>query len=292
VECQSCHSDPATVTPTATIHWSQLGVQAHCLRREMAVDFPGTLRRLNSLGLNNIELCCFPGCAGNPWGDFGRLAEWPPERIRDHLEEAGIVCVACHFTPRELTDEAIGTSIRWAKAVGSPVIVLAGFPLTADSGITDWQIAFEGLNRTGALLGGQGLGFAYHTQNDAWATADGVLLFDELLRLTDPGLCAIELDLSGTLSHGASWEASVAKSSHRFLALHLRDGKRPPAQVPYLPALALGEGDTDIKAAIISALQAGARHYLLEMEVEAPRDVFQAIELSLKWLESHACRTG
>jgi len=276
----------------AMIDRDQLGVQAHCLRREMATDFPGTLQRLRALGLTTIELCSFPGCAGNPWGDFGALAEWPPEQVRDELERAAIECIACHFFPPELTDEAIAASALWARGVGSPAVVLSGLPLTAASPLGEWQSAFERLNLTGLQLRDEGLRFAYHTQNDAWANVGGVRLFDELLRLTDPELCGIELDLSETLAHGCDWTDAIPAASGRLLALHLRDGERPPGPVPWLPALALGEGDLDTAAAVAAAIRADSPHFLLEMEVEPARDVFEALETSIAWLETNGLLGG
>jgi len=277
---------------TSVIRKSQLGVQAHCLRHEMAEDFAGTLRRLAKLGLNRIELCSFPGCAGNPWGDFGPLAEWAPERIRDELEDFGLDCVSCHFFPPELTGEAIDTAVRWAKGFGSPTVVAAASPLVANSPLAEWRSVFEGLNRTGRRLREEGLNFAYHTQNDAWDTVDGVYLFDELLNLTDPELCAIELDLSGALVYPAEPLAAIRANPGRFLALHLRDGKRPESPVPWLPALALGEGDMDWPQTLAAAQQALVPYYLLEMEVEPSRSAFEAIEKSLGWLEAEGLLSG
>jgi len=270
---------------TPVIRQDQLGVQAHCLRREMAADFSGTLERLAALGLTRIELCSFPGCAGNPWGDFGALATWEPARIREELERLGLGCVSCHFSPPELTDDAIDASIRWARGVGTPAVVLSGLPLVASSPLADWQSAFAALNRTGRRLREAGLGFAYHLQNDAWATVEAVPLFDELLRLTDPELCAIELDLSGALVYPAEPVPAMRANPGRFPALHLRDGKRPASPLPWLPSLALGEGDMDWTETIAAAQQAEVPYYLLEMEVEPPRDVFEAIETSLAWFE-------
>lgn len=270
----------------STIHSSQLGVQAHCLRREMSVDFPNTLARLAATGLSRIELCSFPGCAGNPWGDFGALAGWAPGRIRDQLNRSGIACIACHFTAQELNEQNIAASIQWAHGVGSPAVVLAGLPLSARSPLADWQTAFDTLNHTGLRLREEGLRFAYHTQNDVWASADGALLFEELVRLTDFDLCALELDLSGTLAHGAAWAEPVLGAAGHVLALHLRDGKRPPTPSPWLPALALGEGDMELGAMIGMACRMAVPHYLLEMEVAPPRDVFEALQTSMEWLKA------
>jgi sugar phosphate isomerase/epimerase len=263
----------------------QLGIQAHCLRREMAQDFPGTLDQLTRLGLTTIELCSFPGCSGNLWGDFGKLAECPPRLIGDQLNDAGMNVIACHFMATELTPGNIDTSITWAHEVGSPAVVLAGFAFQGEPSLADWQASISNLNNIGERLANDNLRFAYHTQNNAWSRAEGISVFDEILRLVDPNLCSLELDPSGTLVYDTPWTETVRQLSGRFLSMHLRDGKRPSAHVPYLPALALGEGDMDWNASLGAATDARVPYYLLEMEVEAPRSAFEAIETSLDWLK-------
>jgi len=263
-----------------------LAVQAHCLRREMSVNFEATLQQLSSMSFAAIELCSFPGCAGNPWGDFGSLAEWEPERIRSALERADLDCISVHITSRELAPGNLGETIDWIKGVGGPTAVLSGLPENAESGLAAWRSAFASLNEHGRRLREKGMDFAYHTQIDLWRKVDGVLLADELFRLVDPDLCRVELDPSGALIHGTDWTSVVRSNPGRFFAMHLRDGQRPPAEVPYLPALPLGEGDVDWKSSLDAANAAAIPHYILEMEVEQDRDVFAALRTSLNFLNS------
>jgi sugar phosphate isomerase/epimerase len=265
---------------------AQLGVQAHCLRREMAVDFPGTLGRVNALGIGRIEMCSFPGCRGNPWGDFGELADWSAGRIRDELATAELDCVGTHFAAKELAGDELEAAIRWARDINSPAIVLGGLRQAADADGASWRAAFESLNEIGRRVADHGLDFAYHTQNDVWCTVGGTLLAEELFRIVDPELCHIELDPSGALVFGVDWTASVRQNPGRFFAMHLRDGSRPDHEVRYLPALPLGEGDVDWRQAIDAAVAAEIPLYILEMEVDADRDPFDALLSSLGFLES------
>lgn len=262
-----------------------LGVQAHCLRREMSVDFPGTLARVKAMGIGRIEMCSFPGCRGNPWGDFGALADWPAERIRHALATTRLDCVGTHFAAKELTGDELGTAVRWARDIGSPAIVLDGLRQAADADAAAWRAAFESLNDIGRRVTDHGLAFAYHTQNDVWRTIAGTLLADELFRIVDPALCRIELDPSGALVFGADWASPVRENPGQFFAMHLRDGSRPGHEVPYLPALPLGEGDVDWPRALDAAVAADIPLYILEMEVDAGGDPFPALESSLAFLE-------
>lgn len=264
----------------------QIGVQAHCLRREMSSDFPGTLQRLQTMGFENIELCSFAGCAGNPWGDFGELAEWRPDEVRAALQVSGLSCISTHVTVDELSAGHIDSTIQWANGIGAPVVVLAGMPEVSGGDLESSRGAFAKLRHYGERLRDNGLAFAYHTQIDVWKRIDGRLLANWLFEETDPEYCLIELDPSGALVHGSDWKTLVREYQGRFFAMHLRDGRRPGREVPYLPALPLGSGDEDWPTAIAAASDAGISTFILEMEVEPDLDVFDAIQESLEFLDS------
>lgn len=270
----------------------QLGVQVHCLRREMAADFCGALQRLRSMGFEKVELCSFPGCTGNPWGDFGQLAEWRPDDIRASLDAARLDCPATHVTYRELAADDLDATIAWAKGVGCRTIVLAALPVPAEPSLASWREAFKLLNGIGKEVAVRGLKFAYHTQNDVWQSIDGTLLADEMFRLVDAGVCRIELDPSGAIVSGTDWQCVVRRNRDRFIGMHLRDGMRPPGAVPYLPALPLGEGEIDWLSAIETTADAGVTEYFLEMEVDSGRDVFDAIDASVAHLASQGILEG
>lgn len=264
----------------------QIGVQAHCLRREMSSDFSGTLQRLRAMGFETIELCSFAGCAGNPWGDFGELAKWRPDEVRDALQESGLRCISTHVTHEELSANHIDSTIQWAKGIGAPVIVLAGMPGVSGTDLESSRAAFSKLNDYGIRLRDNGFDFAYHTQNEVWKRTDGELLADLLFDETNPENCLIELDPSGALVYGTDWTALVRENRGRFFAMHLRDGKRPGREVPYLPAVPLGSGDENWPAAIAAACNADISTFILEMELESGRDVFGALQESQKFLDS------
>ena len=264
----------------------QIGVQAHCLRRQMADDFPGTLGKIKAMGFERIELCSFPGCAGNPWGDFGVLADWRPRDIRAALDSAELACPATHVASAELAAGAIDATIDWSNEVGCRVVVLSSLPTPADPSLPSWQEAFASLNSLGEIFAASGLQFAYHTQPEIWQTIDGRLLADELMERVDDSLCRIEIDPSGAIVSGAIWQDVVRCNPGRFLAMHLRDGKQPREPVQYLPALPLGAGDVDWDLAVQVAIDAGISDYFLEMEVDSGYDVFRALDDSLECLSA------
>lgn len=265
---------------------TRLAVQAHCLRREMAIDFTATLGRLRDMGFSSIELCSFPGCAGNPWGDFGSLATWSAARIRSELAAAELDCMSTHVTAAELEPDLLHDTLQWVEGVGCDTVVLAGFPIGASADLAEWRGWFERLNRIGEQLGDAGFLFAYHTQHDVWRSPGGSLVADEMLRVLDPARCLVELDASGALVYGADWMPTVCANPDRFFAMHLRDGRKPPTEVPWLPALPLGQGEVDWHEALDAAATASIPRYILEMEVGPGSDAFAALQTSIDYLNS------
>jgi sugar phosphate isomerase/epimerase len=166
------------------------------------------------------------------------------------------------------------------------VVVLAGVREAGGAGGDAWRRTIDDLNKLGARLADQGLGFCYHTQNDVWRPVAGKLPAADLLERIDPGYCTIELDPSGALVTGADWKSLVREHPGRFFSMHLRDGIRPGQDVPYLPAVPLGAGDEDWPSAFEAAKLAGISRYLLEMEVETGHDVFEALHISLAYMET------
>jgi sugar phosphate isomerase/epimerase len=268
------------------IQRDRLGVQLHCLRHQLARDPREVLARLARMQLTSIELCHFPGFAGNPWGDFGELANWSPGRIETLVRDEGCTVVSTHFTFEDLAADKLDDSIGWSLDIGSPSIILAGVPRPDGADIGWWRSRFGWLNETGRKINAAGLSFAYHTQNDVWQVMDGALLANEMFRVVNPNCCSIELDPSGALAYRSDWAEPVLQHPNRYFAFHLRDGRVPEQAVPYLPAVPLGKGDIDIRRAVEVARKAGIGLYLLEMEVENPDTAFDALEESVHYLDS------
>jgi hypothetical protein len=44
---------------SSPVNMNRIGIQAHCLRREMAVDFAAVLQKLHSMGFSTIDCVLF-----------------------------------------------------------------------------------------------------------------------------------------------------------------------------------------------------------------------------------------
>ena len=133
------------------------------------------------------------------------------------LGDCGLAAPSMHASMADL-QTGLQKHIDYAKALGSGYLVCS-FPWTADSrfrdnpgravvslasGITldDWKWNAEQLNKIGAAAAKAGLRCGYHNHNMEFRSYDGVVAYDELLRLTDPELVTMEMDLAWVVTAG------------------------------------------------------------------------------------------
>ena len=104
--------------------------------------------------------------------------------------------------------------------------------------LDDWRWNADQFNRIGEQVNAAGMRFAYHNHMTEFRSENGVVFYDELLRLTDPTKVTMELDCgwmvagrqeSGRLSHALSYaffhaarERLQAERRRRGLSLRLR----------------------------------------------------------------------
>ena len=80
-------------------------------------DFPGLLKQLAGLGVQEIELCSPLGYA-----DFAGLAKGA--EVKKIIADHGLTCESCHFSMKELR-QSQDASIAWAHDVGITQMITA-----------------------------------------------------------------------------------------------------------------------------------------------------------------------
>src|SRR5215204_649704 len=90
-----------------------VGLQLYSLRELFAKDVPGTLDRVRSFGIVNVELA----------GTYGLT----PERFREQLDARGLKAVAAHYGYDRLRD-AVEEVAREAKVLGVEYVGCAWVP--------------------------------------------------------------------------------------------------------------------------------------------------------------------
>jgi sugar phosphate isomerase/epimerase len=263
---------------------AQLGVQAHCLRFEIARGVEQALARVRRLGVRAIEMVSFPGCRGQAWGDFGAAADRTPRDVAAALRAAGLSCPSTMVLERELDLARIEATLRWVADLGCPRLVQSSFAIADEAGTADWQLAFDRIEGLARRVRATGLRYVLHTQANLWRPLGERRPIDLLLERVDPRLMQLEYDPSGAIIYGLDPAGPLRARPEAFYALHLRDGRTPPAPVFYLAALPLGAGGVDWLNLLRAAAASAIEYDFLEMEVAEPQTTLAALEASCRYL--------
>lgn len=265
-----------------------IGIQLYTVREAAAKDLPGTLKQLAAIGYREIELA-------------GGAPLRPANELHTLLNDHGLTCPSMHASMYELTNQ-LDEKIAFAQALGVPNLVCS-FPWTADSrfrsgnpgqslaaGITldDWKWNAEQLNRAGEVARKAGVRIGYHNHNMEFRSYDGVIAFDELLRLTDPMLVTIELDIAWVVTASANPLHYLAKYADRISLLHVKE-VRKDVQVTndrlQAQTTELGAGKIDWPQ-LFKAMNADRiRHYFVEQE-NFERAPLESARINFEYLRS------
>src|SRR5277367_5163641 len=162
-----------------------LGLQLYSVRDLLPKDYEGTLKQLSSIGYREVEAAGF----------FGRSAV----DVKKAMEQAGLHCVSAHYSYVDLMPK-LDETIQFGKTLGLGSIICSspGLPdgshaKSADGKVNrdamtldDWRWNAEQFNKIGERVNAAGIKFGYHNHTAEFRTLNGLVIYDELLRLTDP----------------------------------------------------------------------------------------------------------
>lgn len=245
-----------------------LGLQLYSVREMMAKDYPGTLKQLAALGYQEVEAA----------GYFNHS----PAEVKQAMSAAGLRCVSAHYPHFEMA-KSLDDIIAFNKQVGVNYIICS-FPGIKDPSrlkekgyramvqaftLEDYRWNADQFNTFGKKVKAAGMQFGYHNHTMEFGAQDGVVPFDELVRLTDPSLVTFELDCGWVMVGGGDPVAYLKKYPSRISMLHVKDFKptdKPASVLEPPPAAELGKGTVDYKPVFEAAKRGEIKHYFVEQE--------------------------
>ena len=226
-----------------------VGLQLYSVREQLPKDFDGTLHELHAAGYSVVE-------AGGSY--FGRSAE----DFRKGMDGAGLRCVSGLETQFD-------SLIDYAKRLGLEYIVCSSSggmhrnPATkGEPTLDDWHWIAGEFNRIGAKIKAAGMTFGIHNHTPEFAVIDGALVYEELLKLTDPSVVVFEMDCGWVYASGHNPVDYLSKTPERFPLLHVKDMVRVPGGENLMPVL--GKGNIDYGPIMRAAT--GMKYYFIEQE--------------------------
>ena len=277
-----------------------IGLQLYTVGKEMDADPAGTLKMVAATGYKQVEL--------------SPLGKTPPKELTKMLGDNGLTSPSGHYMLPdllsklpELTElahlfgqEFMVVTIPWVADV-SRFKVDAGdqmalfFAVIRGLTLDDWKWNAEQFNKVGEQVKKAGLLLAYHNHNFEWRTYDGVVAYDEFLRLTDPGLVKLELDCGWTTVAGQDPVTYLTKYPDRSTLLHIKDfhkGFKPRTTIQDkaagpLEATELGRGAIDYSKVLAAARKAKIRAQFVEQEPPfTEMTALEAIKVNYEYLKN------
>jgi sugar phosphate isomerase/epimerase len=265
------------------------GLQLWTVKDELARDFDGTLRALKRIGYQRVEAA----------GWVGRT----PADYRKGIAAAGLECVSCHFSMRDLIDEH-ESKLAQARDVGVRYFVASSPALTKPQDpakswnlglaeamtLADWRRNAEAMNRIGKSAKAMGMRFGYHNHAAEMLDYEGKNAFHELVRLTDPALVTFELDLGWVAAAGHSPAQTIDHHRDRIELLHVKDisAKAPGLNQisPDVASTPVGAGVIDWKPVFAAADRANIQAWFVEQEPPFARPPLEGLAKSFAYLQT------
>jgi sugar phosphate isomerase/epimerase len=264
-----------------------LGLQLYSVRDLLPKDYEGTLRQLSALGYREVEAAGF----------FGRSAV----DVKKAMEQAGLHCVSAHYSYADLAPH-LDEVIQYGKALSLGYIICAspGLPegspaKSADARVNreamtlnDWRWNAEQFNKIGERVNAAGIKFGYHNHTVEFHTLGGVVIYDELLRLTDPAKVTMELDCGWMIVAGKNPVDYLTRYPSRFSMLHVKDFKLsgvPGSDTEPPPSAELGRGSIDYRPIFVAAKKADIKHAFVEQE-QYDMPPMEALKIDAEYMQA------
>jgi sugar phosphate isomerase/epimerase len=248
-----------------------LGLQLYSVRDLLPKDYAGTLKDLGTLGFKEVESA----------GYYGHSA---PE-VNQAISDAGLKLVSAHHAMADL-NKNLDSIIEFSHTLGVSRLVCSS-PAIKDPErakkakdwahsftLEDWHWNADQLNLFSEKISAAGMKLGYHNHFMEFHAADGVVPYEELLRLTDPAKVTMEMDCGWVVVGGGNPVEYLRKYPKRITMLHVKDFVRPAAAAPGVEPSAsdfkiaeLGHGSIDYTPVFAEAAKGGnLTHVFVEQE--------------------------
>lgn len=235
----------------------QIGLELYSLRNQFVKDVPGTMAKVKSMGIKQVELA---GTYGLSFSDFIKLIA---------VNQLEVVSVGIDFERLEKFPQSVAEDVR---AYGAKFVVCFWIPHTGDTFTReDVAKAAEVFNKAGKILAQNGLLLCYHPHGYEFQTYENVTMFDYMMDAFDPRYVYFEMDVFWIKQAGQDPVALLKKYANRWILMHLKDRKNGSpnslnGRADVETNVVLGEGDVDIVAVMEAAKAIGIKHYFIEDE--------------------------
>ncbi len=268
---------PLMATACQSSQKQEMYIQLYSIRDAIKQDFHGSVKKLADIGFTGIE------AAGYADGQFYGMS---PADFRKSIEATGMKVLSSH-TQRRLADVPSSTdwtavwswwdqAIKAHKDAGMSYLVVPSMPVPKT--LADLKIYCDYYNEIGRRCNEAGIRFGYHNHSFEFQEIEGQLMYDFMLKNTDPSKVFFQMDVYWVVRGGHSPVEYFKTYPGRFEHLHLKDHKE------------LGQSGMVGFDAILKSLQvAGVKKMIVEVE-KYTMDPMESIRVSYDYLKTVAIK--
>jgi len=241
------------------------GVQLYTFRKEMLADPKGTLQRIASLGIKQIE------SAGSEKGYYYGLT---PKEMKNACVGLGMTLRSGHVH----IDKDWQQTINNAAEAGQEYLICSTMP-TEGQTVDNYKSVADVFNKAGEDCKKMNIKFGYHNHAYEFESEKGEVLYDVLLKNTDATHVNMELDLGWVIVGGKNPLDYFRNYKGRFPLWHLKDMNLEKKQ-----STEFGKGSLDIVQLLRHRQDAGLKYFFIEQE-EYASTPFESMQYNMDYLK-------
>ena len=246
-----------------------IGIQLYAVRDNMFKDPLGTLKALSKMGYQYIEHANYVN---------RKLYGYTPIEFKKILDDLGMKMPSGHTSlnanhwdanKKEFT-AAWKYTIDDAVTLGQDYVISPWIDEKVRTSYDALMHQLEQFNLSGELCLESGMQFGYHNHNFEFIEkVNGQLIYDIILKETDPELVIHQLDFGNMFGIGARGMDWIKKYPGRFVSVHVKDEIKVPIgeMNDQHDSTILGNGLVDPKAVCLLAKAiGGTKQFIIEQE--------------------------
>ncbi len=277
----SCRSGgkPAKKTVLADPKSFGIGLQLYTIRDAMAIDVPGSLKKVSDIGYKYLELAGYAD---------GKFYEYEPAEFKKIVNDLGMEIISSH-TQVEAEGITLENATKMAEdhaRLGVKYCVQPWVVEEARTTIASYQKMVADWNKVGQIMKENGIQFGYHNHNFEFANVEGKIpFFDVFMVELDKDLVTMELDMFWTTKAGYNPVDIIKRYPGRFQLYHMKDmftHEEPFFTTDGVTDFApVGAGVIDFKEILAVKDIAGMKYMIVEQDSTKDGLPFDAIQTSI-----------
>jgi len=242
-----------------------IGIQLYTFRKEMMVDPKGTLKIIADLGIKQVESAS---------SNLGLYYGLQPKEMKQACDDLGMTLRSAHTS----IDGKWQTTIEQASETGQEYLICSTLPYQGQTADNYKKVA-DRFNQAGEECKKVGLKFGFHNHNAEFQQdpTTGEVLYDVLLKNTNPDLVHMEMDLGWVIAGGKDPMEYFKNYGARFPLWHLKDMKGRHSTE-------FGNGTLDIVNLLKHAKDGGMKYFFIEQE-EYPVSALESMKINMAYMD-------